>query len=270
MLSLPLLGAGAAITVAAGVCGYLLRDLLSGNSPEAQSKPGSTNPAPPMGAEPDNRWTERAAPLVAQLHTLRPDLAYLWGPRLSDFLAVGAKHRGTQKGAETSVRLRNYRVGLVLMDPQRTRPIAAILVAGADNAVAISLFEKIGLPFIESDPNNKQAVRKALAHFELLPPASTSKRAEPGPTTEPVSPSKRPAGDATGARPSKKKPSPRGAGPKSDELKKPKPSSRAEGGRDKQKGAATGAPPPDSPMPAVVAETTPPSVSSQLPDDFLE
>lgn len=269
MLSFPIIGAGAALALAAGVGGYLLRDLWPTQKSAPASAPKSAAAGGAVGAEPDNRWTERAAPFVVQLHRLRPDLAYLWGPRLSDFLAVSTKHRGTQKGAETSVRLRNYRVGLVLMDPRLTQPIAAILVAGVDNSVATSLFEKIGLPFVEADPSDKRAVEKALGRFSLLPSEAPAKKtsAVPASTKEAA-----PAKPARTSPAKKQTPSTPNATAK-DEVS-PKPATTQakkldEGSSQPKKGAAQSSPPSTSSKPKSDPASTPPSVSATLPPGLL-
>ncbi|HCY55673.1 MAG TPA: hypothetical protein DF715_09155 [Oceanicaulis sp.] len=139
------------------------------------------SPLPGREIEPAHIWTESAVPLVAQLKELRPDLAYLWGPRLADFLGVEPRYRGTGKAIATDLRLRQTRVGLVLMELPTTLPLGVLLIAGQNNELAISLFEHLKLPYAEVHPRDPNAVAKALSLFGLEAPIEpdTQRPAQP-------------------------------------------------------------------------------------------
>lgn len=154
--------------------------------------PQKPSPLPDREIEPAHIWTENAAPLVAQLMELRPDLAYLWGPRLADFLGVEARYRGTGKAIATDLRLRQTRVGLVLMEIPTISPLGVLLIAGQNNEVAISLFDHLKLPYAEVHARDPNAVAKALSLFGLEAPITpaTSRTAQP---TQPISSQAMPA-----------------------------------------------------------------------------
>ncbi|GGH04762.1 hypothetical protein GCM10007420_21560 [Glycocaulis albus] len=141
------------------------------------------SPLPDREIEPAHIWTQNAAPLVAQLMELRPDLAYLWGPRLADFLGVEPRYRGTGKAIATDLRLRQTRVGLVLMEISTISPLGVLLIAGQNNELAISLFKHLKLPYAEVHPRDPNAVAKTLSLFGLEAPITPA-------TPRPAQPSK--------------------------------------------------------------------------------
>ncbi|MCC5982605.1 MAG: hypothetical protein JJU26_12910 [Oceanicaulis sp.] len=161
----------------------------------AKQTPGEIKPdiLPDREIEPAHIWTENAAPLVAQLKDLRPDLAYLWGPRLADFLAVEARYRGTGKAIATDLRLRQTRVGLVLMEIPSITPLGVLLIAGKNNEVAISLFEHLKLPYAEVHPRDPNAVAKALSLFGIDAPL-TAPAAKADDISRPLSAKASPSG----------------------------------------------------------------------------
>lgn len=160
-----------------------------------KTMPGDLKPdhLPDREIEPAHIWTEKAAPLVAQLKELRPDLAYLWGPRLADFLAVEARYRGTGKAIATDLRLRQTRVGLVLMEIPSISPLGVLLINDQNNEVAISLFEHLKLPYAEVHPRDPNAVAKALSLFGMEAPI-TAPAQKPAQSSKPLSAQATPAG----------------------------------------------------------------------------
>ena len=123
-------------------------------------------------------------PWSASSPNIAPGQPYLWAPRLSEFMAVEERYRGTEKAVAETQRLRNYRAGLVFMNAASVRPKAALLVEGQDNSVAISLFDRIGLAYAVVRPWDEEAIRAAVQSFGLISvskPAETPAKPKPMP-----------------------------------------------------------------------------------------
>ena len=190
---------GLVLTGTAAVAGgfYWLSRYGSKSSPLQQSRSNTASSKTPAVAS-DNDWTRASAPLVRVVSKIAPGQPYLWAPRLSEFMAVEERYRGTEKAVAETQRLRNYRAGLVFMNAASVRPKAALLVEGQDNSVAISLFDRIGLAYAVVRPWDEEAIRAAVQSFGLI---SVSKPAE-----TPAKPKSKPKPDKPSAAPVRPEP----------------------------------------------------------------
>lgn len=180
---------------------WFMRPSMLFRPPSSREPAGLHNAThkPVLLVEPDSTWTAKIAPIVRQLVSLQPDALYMWGPRLSDFLAVDKKYRGTEKGVADANRLRNYRVALVLMEKESLRPSFVFLLNTENNEVAKALLTRLGIEHAEVGVA-KHSVAKALEGrlqpravdgHEKKPakrPVKQPKPSAPAPAPEPVAP----------------------------------------------------------------------------------
>jgi hypothetical protein len=169
---------------AAAAGGYFWLSRSRSKSSPLQQSSSKTAPSKTPAVASDNDWTRAAAPLVRVVSNIAPGQPYLWAPRLSEFMAVEERYRGTEKAVAETQRLRNYRAGLVFMNAASVRPKAALLVEGQDNSVAISLFDRIGLAYAVVRPWDEEAIRAAVQSFGLISvskPAETPAKPKPMP-----------------------------------------------------------------------------------------
>ena len=97
-------------TAAAAGGFYWLSRSGSKSSPVQQSS-SNTAPSKTPAVASDNDWTRASAPLVRVVSKIAPGQPYLWAPRLSEFMAVEERYRGTEKAVAETQRAATDLVG---------------------------------------------------------------------------------------------------------------------------------------------------------------